>query len=402
MRNLTVRSSRNKINSFLLNFGPQHPAAHGILKISLAFSGEVITRADLGFGLLHRGSEKLCEARTPLQAIPYMDRMDYVANLIQENALVSSFETLYNEKQVTIYDYTIRAILDELSRVLNHLLTLSAVCLDLGAMGPMFWAFEEREIIMTFYEKLSGARMHTALYRPFGFGGDALLRSALSDLHWIINRGARIVNGSFVGLLNNRALRSRCSHIGSFSPQKVKGYGISGIIARASGVSVDSRLGLGAASYGIYNTLSFNTYVGRRGDAMERFILRVREITESYYILTQAVNVLNTKISRNNVYSSNSLESKFTSMEGLINHFKHSTESLVLPSGVTTSVIESPKGFVGASVVSNGGRSPYRVAVRSPVAHNLHLLATAANGYTFADFVATFCSMDVVLGEIDR
>ncbi len=291
---------------------------------------------------------------------------------------------------------TFRVMCDELSRILNHLLTMSAICLDLGSMGPVFWAFEERELIMTVFEYLSGARMHTALYRPFclGVGVDArVITAAVLNL---VQRGARVVNGAFVTLLSNRAFKSRASHIGAFSPHKVRSYGVSGVIARASGICVDARLGLGASSYASYQTSHLRTFIGRRGDVYDRFLLRVREVITSYDLILASLSLLSLR------HDATSLRSKFTSMEGVISHFKRASLGHVAGRGFTTSVIESPKGFVGVTLVTAGDVSPYRLHVRSPVAHNLHLLTSQCNGQTFADFVSTFCSMDVVLGEIDR
>jgi len=393
LRPLSIRSS---VRSVLLNFGPQHPAAHGILKIGLALSGEIVTRADATFGLLHRGSEKLCEARTLSQAVPYLDRMDYVANLIQEHALVAAVEGVDTTRRVTASLASFRVMCDELSRVLNHLLTMSAICLDLGSMGPVFWAFEERELIMTVFEYLSGARMHTALYRPFSLGCGVDVGVVTPAVLNLVQRGARVINGAFVTLLSNRAFKSRASHIGAFSPLKIKAYGVSGVIARASGVCVDARLGLGAPSYASYPTTSLRTFLGRRGDVYDRFLLRVREVITSYDVILASLASLshtNTELTR---------RSKFASMEGVISHFKRASAGYVSSRGFAMSAIEGPKGFVGVALVAGGDVSPYRLHVRSPVAHNLHLLTSQCNGQTFADFVSTFCSMDVVLGEIDR
>jgi len=388
--------SRSAVRSILLNFGPQHPAAHGILKISLALSGEIICRADAVFGLLHRGSEKLCEARTVSQAVPYLDRMDYVANLIQEHSLTAAIEALDSTRRLRPDVAAFRVLCDELSRVLNHLLTMSAICLDLGSMGPVFWAFEERELIMTVFEYLSGARMHTALYRPFCIGAGVDVSAVTSAVLNLVQRGARVINGAFVTLLANRAFKARSSHIGAFSPLKVKAYGISGVIARASGVCVDARLGLGAPSYAAYPAMAVRSFIGRRGDVYDRFLLRVREIVASYDLILSALSSLR------HLTPAVESRSKFISMEGVISHFKKSSLGYVASRGTVTAAVEGPKGFVGVCLTAAGDVAPYRLHVRSPVAHNLHLLTSQCNGQTFADFVSTFCSMDVVLGEIDR
>lgn len=381
----------------MLNFGPQHPAAHGILRIGLAISGEVITRADLQFGLLHRGSEKLSEARSFAQIIPYVDRMDYVANLIQEHSAVLALESLVKgQSSPATQIQVIRVICDELSRVLNHLLTMSAICLDMGAMGPIFWAFEERELIMEVFERSSGARMHTALYRVGGVGSDFLIGNFTGDILVLLSRGARAICGAFVGLITNRSLKSRLSAVGSFSLAKVTNYGITGVIARASGLPVDSRLGLGGDSYSIYPSLPTRSFLGKRGDSYDRFMVRAREMLESYKLVSILIPMLGDSTSR--PFS----RSKFSSMESVIDHFKSTNLSSNCARGLATSAVEGPKGLVCSTVLSSGSFSPYRFHLRSPVAHNLHLLETSSNHVTFADFVATFCSLDVVLGEIDR
>jgi NADH-quinone oxidoreductase subunit D len=249
---------------------------------------------------------------------------------------------------------------------------------------------------MTFFEYLSGARMHTALYRPFGLGLGVDVSAVASSALNLVQRGTRVINGAFVTLLSNRAFRSRASHIGAFSPLKVRAYGVSGVIARSSGVCVDARLGLGAPSYAAYSVTPIRTFVGRRGDVYDRFLLRVRETVASYDVVLSSLSSLQ------RVASSAELRSKFVSMEGIISHFKRSSLGYVSSRGAATSVVEGPKGFVGVSLITSGDASPYRLHVRSPVAHNLHLLTSQCNGQTFADFVSTFCSMDVVLGEIDR
>lgn len=248
---------------------------------------------------------------------------------------------------------------------------------------------------MTAFEYLSGARMHTALYRPFSCGHAAGVSAIRAATLLLVQRGARVVNGAFVTLLSNRAFRARASHVGVFSPLKVRSFGITGVIARASGVCVDARLGLGAAQYGSYPTLAVRSFIGRRGDVYDRFLLRVREVINSYDLALSSLCALNdTNVVRE--------RAKFVSMEGVIAHFKRASLGHVAERGVSISVVEGPKGFVGVTLVSSGDVSPYRTHVRSPVAHNLHLLTSQCNGQTFADFVATFCSMDVVLGEIDR
>lgn len=390
-----MKQKFNKINlkNILLNFGPQHPAAHGILKISLAVCGEVIIKCDPQFGLLHRGSEKLIESKNFLQSLPYFDRMDYVANLFQEHAFIlaveNSFFSKFNNTNIKFW----RIIFDEFSRILNHLLTMGAICLDMGSMGPIFWAFEEREQIMEFYERVSGARMHTALYKQFGFNFNLFNKLLINDILFLISRGSRYVSGSFIALLNNKSLKTRLSNIGIFSNKKLLNYGITGIIARSSGINIDIRLSSNTLS-NMYNFLTFKSFLGRKSDSLDRFIIRSKEVIESFKIINQLLLF----IKPFEVFKKN----KFLSMESLINHFKENIFNKPLNNSLTYGLVESPKGIVMVNLVLSKSNYIYRLSLRSPVAHNMNLLPTIGNCQTFADFVATFCSLDVVLGEIDR
>lgn len=444
------------LKTFTLNFGPQHPAAHGILRIAMSVAGEVIQQADAQFGLLHRGSEKLAENRNYLQTLPYFDRFDYVANFYQEHAYCLAVEALHSStKTSSALTLASRTMFDELSRIANHLLTLSAVTMDMGAMAPIFWAFEEREQLMEFFERASGARMHTALYKPFSVDQSALNASFYKDLARFLNRSARALSGAFLGLLNNRALKSRYASVGQLTSQKILNYGISGILARSSGAFIDLRASV-SSTYGSYKSLSFKSYIGRRGDNLDRFILRVKETVEAFRIIAQLIkNLSATKAPSSLVAQANSpykaeesgyfaerklinrvflwtlaskkkpagfsgptpcfkattlyekdphsgLSPTYTSMEGVIAHFKVSSEGFLVSPGLTYGEVESPKGFVGVFLASNGSSRPFRMKVRTPVGHNLNLIPSLSPGTMFADFVATFCSLDVVLGEIDR
>lgn len=385
--------NNRRLRSFLLNFGPQHPAAHGILKIGLVLVGDLVVRADPQFGLLHRGSEKLTETRTLYSSLPYLDRMDYVANIIQEQSFVSAVESSFS----LIPNYNInvlRIIFNEFSRILNHLLTVSAICLDMGSMGPIFWAFEEREQIMEYFERLSGARMHTALLKPFGLTSNINTNSLFLDAVFLINRGSRFINGSFLGLLNNRALKTRLSGVGFFSKAKINKYGVTGIIARSAGQKIDLRLNSSSVSTLSYNFLSFKSFLGKKSDCYDRFVIRSKEIIESFKIINQCLSL--------NVSLYSLKKSKNISMESTIESFKNNSSFASTTTGVFTGSVESPKGCVTSIIALNGLFSAYRFYLRSPVAHNMNLISTIGNLTTFADFVATFCSIDVVLGEIDR
>ncbi len=386
---------KTRLQTIILNFGPQHPAAHGILKISLSLSGETILRADPSFGLLHRGSEKLIESKTILQSVPYLDRMDYVANLFQEHSFVKAYENIFKINKLSSNVSLWRIIFDEFSRILNHLLTMGAVCLDMGSMGPIFWAFEEREQIMELYERVSGARMHTALYQPFKINGFYFSKKLINDIVFLINRGSRYVSGSFLALLNSRSMKTRLSGVGVFSKKKINNYGVTGIIARASGIDLDYRIYNNACSSNSYDYLYFKSYLGKKGDSFDRFIVRSREIVESFKIINQLILLVKP-------YSDSQTKTKFNSMESVISHFKSNTIFYKTSKSSTYSIIEGPKGAVSTFLILNDNQYPYRAAVRSPVSHNMNLISTFSNSTNFADFVATFCSLDVVLGEIDR
>lgn len=387
--------NNNRLQTIILNFGPQHPAAHGILKVSLALSGEVILRCDPQFGLLHRGSEKLIESKTILQSVPYLDRMDYVANIIQEHSFVLAFENSFLLKKKKINLLLWRIIFDELSRILNHLLTVGAICLDMGSMGPMFWAFEEREQIMEIFERVSGARMHTAIYQPFTLNGFFFSKNLINDILFLINRGSRYISGALLGLLNNKSLKVRLANVGIFNVNKIKEYGITGVIARSSGLKYDYRLINNKLAFNAYSNVFLKSYTGRLGDSYDRFIIRTKEILESFKIINQVLLLIRT-------FGGSSNKSKFFSMESIIDHFKKNSIFYNTNNALTVGLVEGPKGVVVSYLVLNNSQFSYRSLIRSPVAHNMNLITTVGNCVNFADFVATFCSLDVVLGEIDR
>jgi NADH-quinone oxidoreductase subunit D len=451
-----------QLRSCWLNFGPQHPAAHGIVRLNLQIHGEVLCRVDPQFGLLHRGTEKLVETRTITQALPYFDRFDYVANLFQEHAYCLAVEGLGPTSAPQLaHVATVRLFFDELSRVLNHLLTLSATSLDLSAMGPIFWAFEERERIMELFERVSGARMHTALYAPYHYDFSTLTTRFWLDCVSFLNKASRALSGAFLGLLHNRALKSRLGGVGQLSPLKLRAYGITGVIARSAGLLTDLRLHPTRA-YSAYRALSFRTFIGRRGDNFDRFLLRVKEVVEAFRLVSQAVSLLRPNsaplLSLALSFASSPLisplsapllassrkkvlrallgngalgglskgtltppsvtpylhwgsaqpfalaraQGTFTGMEELISHFRLASEGYLLESGFSYVAVEAPKGELGTALFTDGSPRPYRMKVRTPVAHNLHLIPSLGSGVFFADFVASFCSLDVVFGEIDR
>jgi NADH-quinone oxidoreductase subunit D len=376
-------------------------------------NGEVLERVDPQFGLLHRGTEKLVEARPFLQALPYFDRFDYVANLFQEHAFCHGLEQL-NATAGRPLDGALlafRTLFDEMSRVLNHLLTLSAVSLDMGVMGPLFWAFEERERLMELFERVSGARMHTALYRPFTVDLSPLTRGFFVDLAHFLTRCGRSLSGAFLGLLHNRVMKTRMGLLGQISRAKVARHGITGVVARSAGACLDLRL-TPVLGYGAYRALSFRTFMGRRGDNLDRFLLRIKETVESFRLISQVAQALAPAAAGGGAGGLGASRARgqflipgagaYGSMEALIHHFRTSSEGWPSRPGLAYGGVEGPKGEVGVTLLSGGGVRPYRLKVRTPVSHNMHLIPLVARGVLFADFVATFCSLDIVLGEIDR
>ena len=435
-------ANNHQLKNVTLNFGPNHPAAHGILKLSVQTQGEVLQRLDPQFGFLHRGTEKLFEHRNFYQNLPYFDRFDYVANLFQEHAYCLAVEELGflgTQKTITTNLQHIRVLFDELSRLLNHLLTMSATCLDLGAMGPIFWAFEERERLMEFYERASGARMHVALYRPYDVDWTPLTSTFFADLARFSLRAGRAISGAVLGLLNNKILKTRLSGVGQLSTHKLNSYGITGVIARSAGLRKDLRL-QHSLKYGAYSQYAIRSFLGRRGDNLDRFLIRVKESFEVFRTVSQVLANLSayTKKQSNGITAAVFLQSqntqkiatqrqqrlptlpllisdaytsflnginlrtKFTAMEELIQHFKLSSDGCVVSPGFSYASVEGPKGEIGVTLVSAGYTKPFRLKIRTPVSHNMHLVPSMCNGCVFGDFVMSFCSFDVVLGEIDR
>jgi NADH-quinone oxidoreductase subunit D len=373
---------------------------------------------------LHRGTEKLIENRNPLQALPYFDRFDYVANLIQEHAFCLSVEALTPAlRRLPPRVLALRTLFDELSRLLNHLLTLSATGLDLGAMGPLFWAFEEREGLMALLELVSGARMHTGLYHPGGLDQSGVSAGFFRGVNLALTRGLRAVAGAFLGLLNNRSLRSRLVSMGQLSAVRARAYGIGGLGARSGGHAQDRRCARDEF-YGAYGALAFRTFMGRRGDNLDRFLLRVKETGEAGRALTQLMRVaeaapvvwgrtdrvaalaaLARALAEGRSVARGQLETfghKFGGMEPLIQHFRWVTEGPHVGQGLAYQAAETPKGEVGVMAVGVQAPRLSRAKTRTPVSHNMHLIPVLSVGVLFADFVATFCSLDIVLGEIDR
>ena len=388
-----------ELKNFTINFGPQHPAAHGVLRLILELNGEVVERADPHIGLLHRGTEKLIEHKTYLQALPYFDRLDYVSMMSQEHTYSLAVEKIAGLK-VPRRAQVIRVLFLELTRVLNHLLAVGCHAMDVGAMTPFMWAFEEREKLFEFYERVSGARMHSAFIRPGGVSMDIPL-GLLDDIYQFILQFNVRLDEIEEMLTNNRIWKERLVDIGVVSFQKALSWGFSGVMLRGSGVPWDLRKN---QPYEIYDELSFEVPVGNRGDCYDRYLIRIEEMRQSLNII-QEVITLNTEGPVKNVSTKltapTRLEMK-TSMEAVIHHFKFFTEGVVLPFGETFTATEAPKGEFGVYLISNNTDRPYRCKIKAPGFSHLQALNDMTKGHMIADVVTIIGTQDIVFGEVDR
>jgi len=388
-----------QLKNMTLNFGPQHPAAHGVLRLVLEMDGEVVERADPHIGLLHRGTEKLIEHKTYLQAIPYFDRLDYVSPMCQEHAFVIAVEKLLNIKIPDRAQY-IRVLFDEITRILNHSLQIAAQGLDLGATTPFLWLFEEREKLMSFYEAVSGARLHAAYYRVGGVQRD--LPNGLLDKieEWLSGFGTII--DDIEGLLtDNRIFKQRTVDIGIVSKEEALNWGFTGPMLRGSGIAWDLRK---SQPYAIYEKFNFDVPVGKNGDCFDRYLVRVEEMRQSLKIIKQVLEQITEGdfiISDSRLRPPDRSEMKH-SMESLINHFKIFTEGIRVPAGEIYSTVEAPKGEFGVYLISDGTNKPYRCKIRSPGFAHLQGLDFMTKGHMLADLVACIATLDIVFGEIDR
>jgi NADH dehydrogenase I D subunit len=393
------KSLTKKIKNFTLNFGPQHPAAHGVLRLILELNGEVILRAEPHIGLLHRGTEKLIEHKTYLQALPYFDRLDYVSMMSQEHSYCLSIEKLFNAQIPKRAQY-IRVMFAELTRILNHLLAVGCHAMDVGAMTPFLWAFEEREKLMEFYERVSGARMHAAFFRPGGVYSD-LPRGLLTDIYVFIEQfNLRLVEIEEM-LTENRIWKQRLINIGIVTAKDAHEWGFSGVMLRGSGINWDLRK---SQPYEIYEELNFNVLVGMNGDCYDRYLIRVFEMRESIKLIEQCLNRIPEgpiKTTDNKLTPPVRYEIK-QSMESLIHHFQMYTQGFVIPSHQTYVGTEAPKGEFGVYLISDGTNRPYRCKIKAPGFSHLQALNLMSRGHMIADVVTVIGTQDIVFGEVDR
>jgi len=391
----------NSIKNFTLNFGPQHPAAHGVLRLILELNGERIISADPHIGLLHRGTEKLLEYKTFLQGLPYFDRLDYVSMMAQEHCY-----SLAIEKLLGIYDYIplraryIRMIFLEITRILNHLLAITTHAMDVGALTPFLWAFEEREKLMEFYERVSGARMHAAYIRPGGVSLD-LPKQLLDDIYLFIKQFNVRLNEIEELLSDNRIWKYRLVDIGIVNKDMALNYAFTGVMLRGSGFIWDLRKNF---SYELYDNIDFEIPVGINGDCYDRFLIRVEEMRQSLLIIYQLIsNIPEGDIKIDNLkYTSAKRSFLKLGMEELIHHFKYFSEGFIVPKGNIYVGVEAPKGEFGVFLYSDGTNKPYRCKIRAPGFFHLQSLNEMSKNHLIADVVTIIGTQDIVFGEIDR
>ena len=387
------------IKNMTMNFGPQHPATHGVLRLVLEMDGEVVERADPHIGLLHRGTEKLIEYKTYLQAVPYFDRLDYVAPMCQEHTFALAVEHLMGIKAPVRAQF-IRVLFAEVGRLLNHILNLTTYAIDVGAITPILWGFEQREILMEFHERVSGARLHAAYYRPGGVHQD-LPAGLVDDMLGFVEEYPKFIDDLETLLTENRIFKQRTVDIGIVTSEQALDWGITGPVLRASGVAWDLRK---AQPYDVYDRMAFDVPVGKTGDCYARYLVRIEEMRQSLRIMKQCLQQLPAgpiKAEKSQVTPPKRGEMK-RSMEALINHFKLYTEGYHVPSGEAYVATEAPKGEFGVYLVADGSNRPYRCKIRAPSFAFLQALEFMGKGHMLADISAIIGSLDVVFGEIDR
>ncbi len=389
-----------RIRNFNLNFGPQHPAAHGVLRLVLELDGEVVERCDPHIGLLHRGTEKLMESRTYLQNLPYFDRLDYVAPMNQEHAWCLAIERLTGV-QVPRRASLIRVLYSEIGRILNHLLNVTTQAMDVGALTPPLWGFEEREKLMVFYERASGARLHAAYFRPGGVHQD-LPDDLLNDIEAWTGTFPKVLDDLDGLLTENRIFKQRNADIGIVTEEDALAWGYSGVMVRGSGMAWDLRR---AQPYECYDEFDFKIPVGKNGDCYDRYLCRMAEMRESISIIRQAIGKLRVEkgdvLARGKITPPSRRDMK-TSMEALIHHFKLYTEGFHVPAGEVYAAVEAPKGEFGVYLVADGTNKPYRAKIRAPGFPHLQSIDWMAKGHMLADVAAIIGTMDIVFGEVDR
>jgi NADH-quinone oxidoreductase subunit D len=389
------------VRNFQINFGPQHPAAHGVLRLVLELDGEIVERVDPHIGLLHRGTEKLIETKTYLQAMPYFDRLDYVAPMNQEHAFCLAVERLL-DIEVPMRGQLIRVLYSEIGRILSHMLNITTQALDVGALTPPLWGFEEREKLMVFYERASGSRMHAAYFRPGGVHQDLPVK-LIEDIRDFIPPFLRLCDDLEGLLTDNRIFKQRNVDIGIVSLEDAWAWGFSGVMVRGSGAAWDLRK---AQPYECYDEMEFDIPVGKNCDNYDRYCIRMEEMRQSAYIMRQCCERLLKEAGPvsavdNKIVPPKRGEMK-RSMEALIHHFKLYTEGFHVPAGEVYAAVEAPKGEFGVYLIADGTNKPYRCKIRAPGFAHLQAMDFLCRGYMLADVSAILGSLDIVFGEVDR
>ena len=390
---------KKKIKNFTMNFGPQHPAAHGVLRLVLELDGEVVKRADPHIGLLHRGTEKLIEYKTYMQALPYFDRLDYVSMMIQEHTYSLAIEKLLKCK-VPIRAQYIRVLFAEITRILNHLMAITTHALDVGALTPFLWGFEEREKLMEFYERVSGARMHANYIRPGGVSQDIPL-GLLEDIFIFAQQYSSRIDEMEELLTNNRIWKQRLVDIGVVSKDQALSWGFTGVLLRSTGVFWDLRKN---QPYEVYDKLDFEVPLGKNGDCYDRYLMRINEMRQSINIILQCINNMPEgpiKTEDYKIVSPSRSEVK-NSMEALIHHFKLYSKGFSIAADEVYVATEAPKGEFGVYLVSDGTNKPYRCKIKAPGFAHLQGLDFMSRNHLIADVVTIIGTQDIVFGEIDR
>ena len=384
---------------FTINFGPQHPAAHGVLRLVLELEGEVIERVDPHIGLLHRGTEKLIEHKTYMQAIPYFDRLDYVAPMNQEHAFCLAVEKLLGI-EVPRRAQFLRVLWSEVGRILSHILNVTTQAMDVGALTPPVWGFEEREKLMVFYERVCGARLHAAYFRVGGVHQD-MSQDLIDDMLQWCKEFPKKMQDIEVLLTDNRIFKQRNADIGVVSKQDALDWGFSGVMVRGSGMAWDLRR---AQPYEVYNELEFKIPLGKHGDCYDRYLCRMEEMNESVKIIEQCIEMMpeGPVLAEDHKVTPPRRADMKQSMEALIEHFKLYTEGFHVPAGECYAAVEAPKGEFGVYLVSDGTNKPYRCKIRAPGFASLQAMDFLCKGHMLADVAAIIGSLDVVFGEIDR
>ena len=406
-----VLFKKQSTKNIIINFGPQHPAAHGVLRLVLQLEGEIIKRTDIHIGLLHRGTEFLAETKHFEKTIPYFDRLDYVSMMAQEHSYCLAIEYLQNIFSSNIFINALRILFDELTRLLNHFLAIACHALDIGSMSPIFWAFEEREKLMEFYEYISGSRMHAAFHRPINQFELFLDKQLLINILYFIKNCYTTLNEIHNTLTYNKIWKQRLINIGVLTPQLCIDYGLTGVISRSCGIKRDLRLST-FDSYSSYHQIPLKSYIGVNGDTYDRYLIRMLEMGESlsisnYIIQNFLLKSLDyTNLNMSNIFLNTDLnllkQKSYTSMEDLISQFLRWHTGSNIKLNFTNIFIESPKGEFGVSLVSTNSSKPKRCKIRSPSYFNLQALPKLVHGHYLADLAAIIGTIDIVFGEIDR